>query len=247
MDITKFTRDYIVRSYECDRNNRMRIITLMNIFQDMAYADVTRLGFGVRFCLKNKVTWVGSNYAIEIDRLPKMDENIRIQTWASAEKKVSAIRDFEVFGEDGKSIIRASSQWVMIDFVKHRPVALKERLPEYNLIENRALETDFPKIKDLEHVDYQAKFRVRYDDIDLNRHVNNAVYALWACESVDSDFRLKHTPHYIEIAFKKEGYLGEKIMVNTQFDGKTTTHSINTYDGDNNRELAKATVVWQER
>lgn len=247
MDITKFEQEYTVRSYECDRNNRLRVITLMNIFQDMSYAHVTKLGFGLRFCLKNKVTWICSDYAIEIDRLPKMDENIKIQTWPSAEKKVSVTRDMEVFGEDGTSIIRASSQWVLIDFVKHRPVSLKERLPEYDLIENRALNTDFPKIADLERVDYLAKFRVRYDDIDLNRHVNNAVYALWACEAVDSDFRVKHTPRYIGINFRKEGYLGEKIMVNTQFDGLTTTHSINSYDGDNNRELSKATVVWQTR
>ena len=77
----------------------------MNIFQDMVYAHVTQHGFGVRFCIKNKVTWVGSNYAIEIDRLTKMDEHIRIQTWPCGEKKISVSRDFEVFGEDGKSII----------------------------------------------------------------------------------------------------------------------------------------------
>lgn len=247
MEITKFSRDYTIRSYECDRNNQLRIVTLMNIFQDMAYAQVTQMGFGLRFCLKNKVTWVGTNYAIEIDRLPKMDENIRIDTWPSGEKKLSMTRDFEVFGGDGKSIIRASSQWVMVDFIKHRPVVLKERLPEYDLVENRALQTDFPKIRDLERVDYQAKFRVRYDDIDLNRHVNNGVYVLWACEAVDSGFRIKHTPRYIEIAYKKEGYLGEKIMVNTEYDGLTALLSINTYDGNNDRELARATVVWRER
>lgn len=247
MEITKFSRDYTIRSYECDRNNQLRIVTLMNIFQDMAYAQVTQMGFGLRFCLKNKVTWVGTNYAIEIDRLPKMDENIRIETWPSGEKKLSMTRDFEVFGGDGQSIIRASSQWVMVDFVKRRTVVLKERLPEYNLVENRALKTDFPKIRELERVDYQAKFRVRYDDIDLNRHVNNGVYVLWACEAVDSGFRIKHTPRYIEIAYKKEGYLGEKIMVNTEYDGLTALLSINTYDGNNNRELARATVVWRER
>ncbi|MBQ8660742.1 MAG: hypothetical protein IJ482_00245, partial [Alphaproteobacteria bacterium] len=64
---------------------------------------------------------------------------------------------------------------------------------------------------------------------------------------VDSGFRIKHTPRYIEIAYKKEGYLGEKIMVNTEYDGLTALLSINTYDSNNNRELARATVVWRER
>ena len=106
MEITKLSRDYTIRSYECDRNNQLRMITLMNIFQDMAYAQVTQMGFGLRFCLKNKVTWVGTNYAIEIDRLPKMDENIRIDTWPSGEKKLSMTRDFEVFGSPLRRILR---------------------------------------------------------------------------------------------------------------------------------------------
>ena len=43
MEITKLSRDYTIRSYECDRNNQLRMITLMNIFQDMAYAQVTQM------------------------------------------------------------------------------------------------------------------------------------------------------------------------------------------------------------
>lgn len=244
MEIKKCIKEYDIRSYECDRNNNMRILTLMNIFQDMADAGATAVGVGFDYVFSKGFAWVGSNYALDIDRLPKMHENIRIETWPSDEKKVAGIRDFEVFGEDGKSIIRASSQWVLIDFKKKRPISLKDNLPEFSILPQRALQTDFPKLPEVERIDEEYKFRVRFDDIDMNKHVNNAVYILWACEAVDSEFRVEHNPKHIEIAFKKEGHMGEKIMVSTQCEGLHTFHSIKTYDSDNERELARVYIEW---
>ena len=245
MQPTKYRKEYNIRSYECDRNNNLRILTLMNIFQDMADDDAANLGFGLKFCIENGMTWVGTNYALEIDRLPKMHENIAIETWPSAKNKLSAYRDFEVFGEDGKSIMRASSKWVLIDLLKKRPLSVEEKMPLHIPLETRALETDFPKLGEITEGDGQFKFRVRFDDIDLNKHINNAVYILWATESVEPEFRLLHNPKKIDINFRKEGYMGEKIKVTTQMEGNTSFHSIRTYDSDNERELARAVIEWK--
>lgn len=245
MQTTKYQKQYNIRSYECDRNNNLRILTLMNIFQDMADNDASRLGFGLQFCIDNGMTWVGSNYALEIDRLPNMHENITIETWPSAKNKLSAYRDYEVFGEDGASIIRASSQWVLIDLNRKRPISVIDNMPLHKPLEVRAVDTNFPKIGEVERTDSQFKFRVRFDDIDLNKHINNAVYILWATEAVEADFRLNHNPAKIDINFRKEGYMGEKIMILTQMDGLKSTHSIRTYDSDNERELARAVIEWK--
>ncbi len=216
MQVTKFRNEYNIRSYECDRNNNLRILTLMNIFQDMADNHAKEMGLGIEYVLSKGMAWVGTNYVLDIDRLPKMHENIRIETWPAEEKRIGAVRDFEVFGENGKSIIRASSMWVLIDFKKKRPIGLRENLPEYAVLPERVLQTDFPKLPEVERVDEEAKFRVRFDDIDMNRHVNNAVYVLWATESVRPAFRLEHNPRHIEISFKKEGHIDDKIKVLVQ-------------------------------
>lgn len=245
MELKKYAKEYLIRSYECDRNNNLRIVTLMNIFQDISDENATQMGLGINFCLSRGLAWVGSNYELEIERLPRLHETIKIVSWPAVEKKLGAVRDFEVYGEDGTRIIEASSQWILINAEKRRPVSLRDNLPEYTVIAERALETDFPKLGEVNRVDVQTKFRVRYDDIDLNRHVNNAVYVLWANEAVDPEFRLNHNPAHIEISFKKEGYIGEKICVKTECDGAQTLHSIQTYDGDD-RELARARITWKK-
>ena len=75
--------------------------------------------------------------------------------------------------------------------------------------------------------------------------MNNAVYILWATEAISPEFRLAHNPAKISINFRKEGYMGEKILVKTKMNGNTSYHSINTYDSDNDRELARAIIEWK--
>ena len=70
------------------------------------------------------------------------------------------------------------------------------------------------------------------------------LFIYYGCEAVDSEFRVEHNPKHIEIAFKKEGHMGEKIMVSTQREGLHTFHSIKTYDSDNERELARVYIEW---
>lgn len=245
MKAEKHQQQYAVRSYECDRNNNLRILTLLNIFQDLADNNAAKLGFGLDFCLQNNMTWVGAAYSLEITRLPKIHESITVQTWPSATNKLSAYRDFEVFGEDGSLIIKASSQWLLLNLANKRPLPVADHLPKRQLLESRAIATDFPKIPEISSYDEVFKFRVRFDDIDLNKHINNAVYILWATESVPQEFRLSHNPAKIDINFRKEGYMGEKIVVQTKMTENTSLHSIRTYDSENDRELARVVIEWK--
>ena len=242
MNIYKIEKEYLIRTYECDRNENLRLLTLMNIFQDVADSHASAMGLGLEYCLSKGFAWVGSNYHLQIARLHKMHEKIKVQSWPAVEKKLGAIREFLVQSENGDTLIKASSQWILIDAARRRPIALRENLPMYQVIGERVIDTDFPKISEPQKIDEAAEFFIRFDDIDLNNHVNNAVYPLWASEAVGIDFRAAHTPAEIEIAFKKEGLYGEDIRVETEFDNLTTIHRIKaTGDG---RELARVRICW---
>lgn len=244
MKISKFSREYSICSYECDCRGILRVVSLMNMFQDVADTHAELLGVGIEHCIKHGLAWFGSNYHIKIFRMPSWHEKIRIVTWPSQEKKIGAIRDFEVIDENNKIVIVASSQWILIDFAKKRPLPLRQNLPDYEVVEDRALNTDFSKIMLPENISFSKSFAVRYDDIDVNGHVNNSVYPLWATEAVDKDFRLINTPEEIEIAFKKETLFGDIVKVNTQIDGKITLHEM--VCGDDNHEIARLRIVWKK-
>ena len=90
MNIYKSEKEYLIRTYECDRNENLRLPTLMNIFQDVADSHASTLGLGLEDCLSKGLAWVGSNYYLQIARLPKMHEKIKVQSWPAVEKKLAA-------------------------------------------------------------------------------------------------------------------------------------------------------------
>ena len=242
MEVDKLTKNHVVKSYECDRESTLRIPTLMNMFQDIAYDHANKIGVGFDFCQSHGMTWVSVGFHIIIDRMPRTGETIKVVSWPSETKSVVAIREFLVVDNNNSPIIKASSQWAVLDLERKRPVLLRDRLISYPVIPERALDAKFAKLPLLDRIDITSKFIVRYDDIDVNNHVNNSIYPLWASENVDRDFRLSHIPTQIEISFIKEGHFKDNIRVSGKIEGTTSYHSIQT--DNRSGELARVKIIW---
>ena len=105
MSIYKIEKEYLIRTYECDKNENLRLLTLMNIFQDVADTHASDMGLGLEYCLSKGLAWVGSNYELQVLRLPKMHEKIKVFSWPAVEKKLGAVREFLVVSEPGETLI----------------------------------------------------------------------------------------------------------------------------------------------
>lgn len=240
-EVKKYEKKYTVKSYEVDCNGFLRIVSLMNFLQDIATENAELLGLGLEDCRKLDLSWVGSDYLIDIIRMPRLHETIKIVTWPAEGKLWGAIRDFVVFDASSEIIMKASSQWVLIDFVRRRPVALQKHFPQYQCLNERILPTDFPKIEATDNGSLK-EFHVRFDDIDVNNHVNNTIYPVWASEGIDKDFRCCHIPAQIQISYKKEALLGRQIVVSTVLEGNESKHLI--FDKDSADRLALCRIKW---
>lgn len=244
MQIEKFVKAYHIRSYEGNKFSNLRLVTLMNILQDGADEHASSLGVGMEFCLAHGLAWVGRNYHIKINRMPKIHEDIELVTWPSEQRKLGAIRDFQIFDSQKNVLISASSQWVLIDFNDKHPVALQEYLPRYPIVETHALLSNFEKLPEVARVDTSCTFRVRMDDIDLNSHVNNAVYPLWASETLPTAWLLTHQTSEIEVNFRREGLFGETVQVITELNSEDYVSVHKIISAGDERELAKVRIRW---
>lgn len=242
MAIGKFHKEYLIRSYECDKHENLRLLTLLNILQDAADTHADALGVGYEFCCAHQLAWVAANYHVKVIRAPKIHEHIHINTWPSEERKLGAIRDYEIRDDKGELLVQASTQWVLINVESKRPQAIRANLPAYTVLDEKADPFEFTKLIMPEDFQIQKQFAVRFDDIDVNNHVNNAVYPLWISESLETTFRDTHAIAEIEIAFKKETFAGETVMVSSVLDGLVSHHLVTC--SDDGRELARAIVRW---
>ncbi len=243
IQVTKHCKEYAVKSYEADCRGFLRITSLMNLLQDMACENADSLGFGFEDCAQQNLAWVGADYLLEISQLPRIDEHFIIETWPSGTKLWGGVRDFLLKDTAGNILVAATSLWVLIDVLHRRPVNLSKHFPQYTVLNEHSVTAEFAKLPPVEDPNYVQEFTVRFDDIDVNNHVNNAIYPLWATESVAPEFRRQHTPKTLEISFKKEALYGQQIKVCTK---QTDTESLHTiYEKQSGTVLADCRIKWQ--
>jgi medium-chain acyl-[acyl-carrier-protein] hydrolase len=229
MPIEKYIVSKFIDTPSFAKNGRMRPVILMNELQSIADNHASFLGAGREFCLKNNMTWVVTNYIIDICEMPSSQEVLEFVSWPSGHEALRATRDFLIRDLAGNLKIRASSQWILIDMNTRKPIKLSTFLSGWECEQSRALNMPFEKITT--NISGQtAEFGIRYDDFDVNQHVNNGVYLLWALESLGYDFLDSHKLRGIKINFRKEIPFGtaSKVSVDFAIDGKITRHLIKT-------------------
>ncbi|MCR4395704.1 MAG: thioesterase [Candidatus Saccharicenans sp.] len=210
------TADYEILSIEADYLGRAHLSALMNYMQDAARRHSVREKFSVFDLAQQGLTWVVSRYHIAVDRYPQMGEKITIKTWASGKHGYFALRDFEIYDAGQQKIALATSSWMIIELESRRPVRVENLFPDELILQERALEDEFPTLPIVERLDHRAVFRVMFEDLDYNRHVNNVVYSRWAVEGLPRDILFSGRPQELEINYRSEAFYGDEIEVITQ-------------------------------
>jgi acyl-ACP thioesterase len=208
----KLIKEHTISNYECDRNETIKIISIFHLLQDMADAHAEKLNVGYTFYKQNHLAWVGRAYHIKILSLPKIFDKIILETWPCNRSALIATREFLIKDIKGNTLIAASSQWAMIDTIKMRPIKFDNYNLTYDVLPERALESDFAKIQSLQKTDLEKKIQIREDDIDSNGHVNNCVYPMWAMETFEEQFKKNFILDEMEINFKKPVFKQDDII-----------------------------------
>ena len=228
----KYTEQRRLQAYQCDRYGNVRPLILMNELQSVADTHAEKIGVGRTFLLKNNLAWVVTHYLVDIIELPHENEELKFITWPAVADALRTVRDFEIRGADNRLMVRATSQWVLIDMERRRPVVLADKLPTHILVDERAFDKTFEKFADFD-AEKTHIMKCRFDDIDVNQHINNAVYAVWATESVGYTYRNEHKLCRIELNYKKEiNPDTPEVFVDVKIDGNTSYHKIRTADTD---------------
>ena len=99
-----FSKDYQIHYYHCDTKLICNIYSIIRIFEDIAIQQSEDLGVGVDYYHKNKVGWMLTRWAIEINELPKFRDKITVITTPKAFNNFYANRWYRVLDSEGKQI-----------------------------------------------------------------------------------------------------------------------------------------------
>ena len=212
----RYSFDSRVRYSETDEKGILSIGALVDCFQDCAAFQMEDLQIGLSYLKQDSRAWMLSSWQIELGQLPRLNEEIKVWTWAYDFKAFYGYRNFLLTGRDGRHAAWANSVWVMMDLAAMKPVPVPDReVRLYDPEERLAMEYASRKIVlpggrgagQMSCVRREEPFTVARHQLDTNHHVNNRQYISMAEEYLPGDFHLRR----IRAEYKRQARLGDVI------------------------------------
>lgn len=242
-----FKKEFPVRYHELDCHGNVRPVTLLNYVQDVAGMHAAQLGVSVSDLRAQGLTWVLSRIHLVVERYPRAGETVMIHTWPATRQGLFSCREFELFDGQGYFTGCATTSWAVLNVASRRPVKLEGNLPPYPLLPRRAISDDFPTLPQFpETATKVLSFRVLRSDLDINQHVNNAVFAGWALEAVPDEIAAGSLVE-LEISFRAEALYGETVESSCAVvdSGEVSNCLHQIVNRQDNRELARLRTRWR--
>lgn len=239
-------RVYPISISETDCSHKIKTSVLFNLMQDLAAKSIDTYDhqYSCEMLAQNNLGWFIIRYRLEFDNYQKDIKEIKLLTESRGCQRMTSFRDFEIFDNiTNNRILRATSSWFIVNLENKSVVNIAQKFPQFLSFEKRKDDLILQKLKTLDRVDKEKVFKVRYDDMDINNHVNNVVYITWALEAVDYDFRSEHNLKTIDVYFKHDIKYGEEIIsqVKCDYENLTTEHLIKNKNSNEELCLLKVT------
>lgn len=222
---------YNVSMSEIDRCQMVKPAALLNFMQDLAAKSINRIdeNLSCEALLDKGLGWFLIRYRIEFDDYPIGVDAVKVLTECRGVNRMTTYRDFDVYDlKSDKRLLRAVTSWFLVDLKSKSIANILQNSPDFITFEKREDDLSLQKIRPITEPDKEKMFHVRYDDLDMNGHVNNTVYITWAMETLDFDFRASHKLKFLDVYFKHEVKYGDDILSAVKMDSENliSTHLI---------------------
>jgi acyl-CoA thioester hydrolase len=178
-------RTFRVRHYECDAYGHLNGTNYLRYMQETAFDAAEAGGFGVYEHQKLGRVWYVRQSGIEYLRPLAYNDTVRVKTWIESYRRADLRRVYEFWDAAADELVaRAYTDWIYLDSITARPLAISEDLlasffPE-GLPERTQARAKIPPAPSPPEGAFHLRRRVEWRDIDPLGHVNNAAYLAYA-------------------------------------------------------------------
>ena len=208
--VEKFSADYIIPCYDTDLRMRLKPTAFLNMAQEAANNHAEYLGVGYDTLIEAQQAWVMSRMKVEFAKLPMWREKVNLTSWHKGAAGFMFLRDFVMSDSEGAPLVKATTSWLVVDMTTRRLARRgafadfahdsEKCIPE-NAIEEPAGKVVVPEGATLLRT---SQHTASYSDLDMNAHVNNVMYVVWAMDLVGLEVTEENTLKSLEINFNAE-------------------------------------------
>ena len=209
-----------IRYRDVNREGRLTAVSWFGFLQEIAADHAEALGFGYTGMTELGVFWVLARMRLKILRQPRVEENLKLETWPGNFRRLFAARHFRFTDAEGESVAVASSQWMILSLENQRPQRVE-------IISDRCPDTsDLPA-----YFDFSARlaavppegeaqvFPVRFSMEDINGHLNNAEYMELAQDAAEQLLGRPMDFDELEVVYHSAVRAPETLALHTAPDG----------------------------
>lgn len=225
--------DFAVISQDVDFTGHAKISSLICNILNAAGEDARRHGFGIGELSKRNLGWVLSRIGLEVDRALAENEPYTVETWVTDYTPLRTTRCFRLVDGDGKCFGRGVSYWCLLDYVKRSlaPMDSVRSFADTSITDIPHPCADPVKLRPLQ-VDPCSSHKVKYMDIDFNRHMNTLRYVELMLDEMPIDFVSGGSPVRCDFHFLKETLLGDTLDVLELVEGESYRFELKRADGN---------------
>ena len=206
--------EFMAEPFHCDFGGKLFMGHLGNHLLNAADFHSTDRGFGMKYLMSIKRSWVLSRLAIEMDEMPSQYTRFNVETWVESAMRYFTSRNFRVVSGD-KVYGYGRSIWAMIDTESRQPTDIYD-------IDNGAIDNWIVKDKECP-IDKGGRVRVGaeaqlvhtidtyYNDVDINGHINSVKYIEHVLDLWPLDWYRDHQIRRFEIAYVAEAHGGDQL------------------------------------
>ncbi len=209
----KYETSFTVRSYETDGHGYLRPTELIRYLQEVAHRQLLDSGLGYNEMYTEKhQSFVVARMAIEIYAGAATNEVLSGGTWIVEDKGANFPRMYDLYCGD-RLISRATSMWALVN-TETKKLCMREECDLTKHPFGEALELSIPeRLRAPKGVEMKkvATHRVVLSETDINRHMNNAMYASVFFDLIPNAERYRITS--INLNFRSEAAYGSDMDI----------------------------------
>jgi acyl-ACP thioesterase len=237
--IEKFNADYRIPCYDTDLNQRLKPTAFLNMAQEAANIHADYLGVGYDSLGETHQAWVLSRMKVDFVRLPLWREVVNLKSWHKGANGFMFLRDFIMSDQQGEPLIKATTSWLVID-MNTRRLARRGASADFATDQSRCIVEDAiaePAAKVVIPTEAELMgttlHTVAFSDLDMNQHVNNVQYVVWAMDAVGLDITTASPLRELEINFNAEVRHTDVVEMKIYKDGTATYYVEGSVEGRN--------------
>ncbi len=205
-----YSQDFALRTSDFDCRGQIKPSAVLDLFQEVAGAHAIELGLGFDDLLKKELIWVIVKVKFAVINDIQEHQKVTVKTWPLPAGRVTLQREYRIEDENGKTLVKGTSEWVTVHSEKRRIVPPTNVYPLEEYCEDKMFEEKLVKVPDFTDISVKSEVTSEFCDLDRNGHVNNIRYADYVLNALaPKEQKIRE----FQIDFHREIMSGMKISI----------------------------------